>query len=118
MNASLLETHIDPGVEGYKLYEAGDWERAEPLLRQAIEAGDIRFLIDYSHICTHNQWYDREAQVLMLGAVFGDADCYAFVGSISEALVKDLTRERLEERATQLLKMLNQRRAEAASMRN
>lgn len=108
----------DPGAEGWKLYEAGEWERAEPLLREAIEAGDIRFLMDYSHICVHNKWYDREAQVLMLGAVFGDADCYAYVNSISEELVKDLNRERLEERAAVLMQRLNQLRAEAALMSN
>ena len=109
---------VDPGIEGFKLYEAGEWEKAEPLLRQAIEAGDIRFLMDYSHICVHNKWYDREAQVLMLGAVFGCGDCYSYVNSISEELVKDLTRDRLDERAALLLQLLKKERAEIASLLN
>jgi hypothetical protein len=98
--------------EGFRLYEEGDYEAAEPLLRTAIEQGDIRFLTNYASICTHNKWWSEEARVLMMGALFGDGDCYSYVNSVSESLVKNLTHECLEERAIELEKILKSQREE------
>ncbi len=104
------ENTLDIGVRGWMLYEEGDYERAEPILRQAIEEGDTRFIGDYATICGSQGRFKEESRALMMGALFRDGDLYSYVNSVSEALVQDLTRENLEERAEQLFTLLEKQR--------
>lgn len=104
------ENSLDIGVQGWLLYEEGDYERAEPLLVQAIEDGDTRFIGSYATICGSQGRFKEESRALMMGALFRDGDLYSYVNSVSEALVQDLTRENLEEKAEQLFILLEKQR--------
>lgn len=104
------ENTTDIGVQGWLLYEEGEYEKAEPILRKAIEEGDVRFIGSYATICGSQERWREEARALMMGALFGDGDLYSYVSSISKALVEQLTRENLEERAEQLTTLLGKQR--------
>lgn len=99
-------------IQAWKLFDDGDYEKAEPLLRRVIEAGDVRFIGQYATICGHQKRFEEEARALMMGALWGDGDLYSYVASVSNELVQNLTYENFEERAKTLFSLLKKQREE------
>lgn len=82
------------GQKGMAFYEEGDYKSAVPLLRSALNAGEITFALTYADICHRNLdkgkhspkeaalWYVRAAEA-------DDGDALAYLNSLSPTFLEE-----------------------------
>lgn len=82
------------GQKGTAFYEEGDYKSAAPLLRNALDEGEIAFALAYADICRRNLdkgkhlpkeaalWYVRAAEA-------GDGDALAYLNSLSPTFLEE-----------------------------
>lgn len=82
------------GQKGIAFYEEGDYQSAAPLLRNALDKGEITFALPYADICHRNLdkekhspkeaalWYVRAAEA-------GDGDALAYLQSLSSTFLEE-----------------------------
>ena len=82
------------GQKGMALYEEGDYKSAAPLLRSALDGGEITFALTYADICHRNldkgKHPPKEAALLYVQAAdAGDGDALAYLNSLSPTFLEE-----------------------------